>query len=54
MIVKHKFPSEYELDDKENDRHRSSFKVKSLFQIMYYHGIHGWHKTFLPLEYSNP
>ena len=31
-----KFPNEYELNDEENDRHWSSFKVKSLFQIMYY------------------
>ena len=45
MILKHKFPSEYELDGEKNDRHRSSFKLKSLFQIMYYHATHRRHKT---------
>ena len=40
-----KFPSKYVLADEENDKHRSSFKVKSLFQIMYYHATHGKHKT---------
>ena len=40
-----KFPSEYELDDEESDRHSSSFKVKSLFQLMYYNASHGQHKA---------
>ena len=40
-----KVRSDYELDDEENDRHKSSFKVKSLFQIMYYHATYGPHKT---------
>ena len=40
-----KFLGEYELDDEENDRHRSFFEVKSLFQIMYYHATHGRQKT---------
>ena len=40
-----KFLSEYELDVEENDRHRPCFKVKSLFQIMYYHATHGPCKT---------
>ena len=39
-----KFHSEYELNEEENDRHRSSFKVESLFQIMYYHATHERHK----------
>ena len=39
MIVK-KIPSEYELDNEENGKHRFSFKVKPPFQIMYYHGRH--------------
>ena len=47
MIVNqiNKIPREYVLDDEENDRYRFSFKVRSLFQIMYYHTIHGRHKT---------
>lgn len=40
-----KFPSEYELDDEESDRHSPPFKAKSIFQIMYYHASHGRHKT---------
>ena len=39
-----KVRSDYELDDEGNDRHKSSFKVKSLVQIMYYHATYGRHK----------
>ena len=39
------FSREYELDDEKNDRHRSSFKVKPLLQIMCYHPTNGQHKT---------
>ena len=39
-----KFHSEHELNDEEIDWHRSSFKVESLLQIMYYHVTHGRHK----------
>ena len=39
-----KFHSEYELNDEENDWHRSSFKVESLLQIMYCNVTHGRHK----------
>ena len=46
MIVKQdKFLSENISNDEENERHRSYFKVKSRFQIMYYHATHGRHKT---------
>ena len=41
-----KFPSEHKLDDdEENDTHMSSFNLKSLFQVIYYHAAHGRHKT---------
>ena len=43
--------NEYNLDDEENDKHQSSMKVKSLFQIMYYHATHDRHKT--PMHVMN-
>ena len=40
-----KLPIEYKFDDEEIDRHRSSSKVKFLFQIMYCYATHKRHKT---------